>query len=178
MIRRPPRSTQSRSSAASDVYKRQVAARRVGRSGGHIKSLTNKDRLTVAQGLELEGRPPLDFADKVEKPGAALFAEDQRQFEKEFGGKRAKRNAESSPSASAKKRGKGDSSPSAPAKKRAKGKSGWMSPTLLASLGLASLLLLLVALCCVLGVASTVMQGDDAGTVSYTHLTLPTIYSV
>src|SRR5450756_3188071 len=29
MIRRPPRSTQSRSSAASDVYKRQMNARRV-----------------------------------------------------------------------------------------------------------------------------------------------------
>ena len=29
MIRRPPRSTQSRSSAASDVYKRQVYAARV-----------------------------------------------------------------------------------------------------------------------------------------------------
>src|SRR5450756_2906483 len=30
MIRRPPRSTQSRSSAASDVYKRQVQAMRTG----------------------------------------------------------------------------------------------------------------------------------------------------
>src|SRR5450756_950496 len=31
MIRRPPRSTQSRSSAASDVYKRQLLARRMGK---------------------------------------------------------------------------------------------------------------------------------------------------
>src|SRR5450756_3235514 len=30
MIRRPPRSTQSRSSAASDVYKRQVGPQRLG----------------------------------------------------------------------------------------------------------------------------------------------------
>src|SRR5450756_3157113 len=33
MIRRPPRSTQSRSSAASDVYKRQVHAERMGEEG-------------------------------------------------------------------------------------------------------------------------------------------------
>ena len=34
MIRRPPRSTQSRSSAASDVYKRQDYGGRTDRSGG------------------------------------------------------------------------------------------------------------------------------------------------
>src|SRR5450756_3222622 len=33
MIRRPPRSTQSRSSAASDVYKRQVCLQQVGFAG-------------------------------------------------------------------------------------------------------------------------------------------------
>src|SRR5450756_3253110 len=33
MIRRPPRSTQSRSSAASDVYKRQAQSTRPSRSG-------------------------------------------------------------------------------------------------------------------------------------------------
>src|SRR5450756_1204805 len=40
MIRRPPRSTQSRSSAASDVYKRQVlsrAGRWAGLSRGHLR---------------------------------------------------------------------------------------------------------------------------------------------
>ena len=35
MIRRPPRSTQSRSSAASDVYKRQAPASLPGRSPSH-----------------------------------------------------------------------------------------------------------------------------------------------
>ena len=34
MIRRPPRTTQSRSSAASDVYKRQVVGRRIGSASG------------------------------------------------------------------------------------------------------------------------------------------------
>src|SRR5450756_868840 len=37
MIRRPPRSTQSRSSAASDVYKRQLGVlRRQAAAGGHV----------------------------------------------------------------------------------------------------------------------------------------------
>src|SRR5450756_2885638 len=36
MIRRPPRSTQSRSSAASDVYKRQVLDGEVQRVGGEV----------------------------------------------------------------------------------------------------------------------------------------------
>src|SRR5450756_3254125 len=50
MIRRPPRSTQSRSSAASDVYKRQCRPslrRRIGRAGGVVppeESLWRKRR--------------------------------------------------------------------------------------------------------------------------------------
>ena len=39
MIRRPPRSTQSRSSAASDVYKRQMHARAVLDATGHARKL-------------------------------------------------------------------------------------------------------------------------------------------
>src|SRR5659263_330737 len=41
MIRRPPRSTQSRSSAASDVYKRQIIAGATGQAAGaHSVSAT------------------------------------------------------------------------------------------------------------------------------------------
>ena len=38
MIRRPPRSTQSRSSAASDVYKRQVRVKVYDRAGNETTS--------------------------------------------------------------------------------------------------------------------------------------------
>src|SRR5665809_96818 len=43
MIRRPPRSTQSRSSAASDVYKRQVP----GHSAGHVAYWREADRVLI-----------------------------------------------------------------------------------------------------------------------------------
>src|SRR5665809_154118 len=53
MIRRPPRSTQSRSSAASDVYKRQVHARDRAR-GGHQP----RQHVGVApQGASVAGAP-------------------------------------------------------------------------------------------------------------------------
>src|SRR5680860_822694 len=46
MIRRPPRSTQSRSSAASDVYKRQISNRcPEGTSGTVCWARTNSTRL-------------------------------------------------------------------------------------------------------------------------------------
>src|SRR5680860_1855720 len=71
MIRRPPRSTQSRSSAASDVYKRQ------GRMGfalverllaaGHDVSVYNRTRSKAeplaAQGARIVDRP-VDLADR------------------------------------------------------------------------------------------------------------------
>ena len=47
MIRRPPRSTQSRSSAASDVYKRQAACVVVGACGGGDESLNIDDEMLV-----------------------------------------------------------------------------------------------------------------------------------
>src|SRR5450756_3182875 len=76
MIRRPPRSTQSRSSAASDVYKRQVTefgmserigAVRVGQAGGevflgrdmgHIRDYSER----VAAVVDEEVRRLVDFA--------------------------------------------------------------------------------------------------------------------
>ena len=83
MIRRPPRSTQSRSSAASDVYKRQslfksVHARTRRQSGGRI------DRRAHSR-----GRPPARMATSprtagdtgkpcsriLEYPGIAIYAE-------------------------------------------------------------------------------------------------------
>src|SRR5450756_1051838 len=45
MIRRPPRSTQSRSSAASDVYKRQVVGNESGFENNH--TIVFKDPRTV-----------------------------------------------------------------------------------------------------------------------------------
>ena len=40
MIRRPPRSTHCISSAASDVYKRQVTTENIGQTGVEIEALT------------------------------------------------------------------------------------------------------------------------------------------
>ena len=59
MIRRPPRSTLDRSSAASDVYKRQAATRAVGGRGGDAGArATWRDAhlpLGVLGGAELHG---------------------------------------------------------------------------------------------------------------------------
>src|SRR5680860_1909441 len=59
MIRRPPRSTQSRSSAASDVYKRQAYSRRadeedVGRLGHEAQGGQLVDQGPIDRGLGLE----------------------------------------------------------------------------------------------------------------------------
>src|SRR5450756_73691 len=61
MIRRPPRSTQSRSSAASDVYKRQIGLDMdQGRSGGVVRIASDKHR-RPARGGEVDGaEPPVD----------------------------------------------------------------------------------------------------------------------
>ena len=53
MIRRPPRSTQSRSSAASDVYKRQLLV-----DAGQAAD----DLVVVAAGLEIGRRAPQETA--------------------------------------------------------------------------------------------------------------------
>eukprot|EP01017_Pseudomicrothorax_dubius_P024918 TRINITY_DN26528_c0_g1_i2.p1 TRINITY_DN26528_c0_g1~~TRINITY_DN26528_c0_g1_i2.p1 ORF type:complete len:111 (+),score=16.55 TRINITY_DN26528_c0_g1_i2:13-345(+) len=45
MIRRPPRSTQSRSSAASDVYKRQAASTHIGASIGRVRKRAQETKL-------------------------------------------------------------------------------------------------------------------------------------
>src|SRR5665213_926575 len=47
MIRRPPRSTQSRSSAASDVYKRQTRIE----ANGTLYEISRDDGLTDAEGI-------------------------------------------------------------------------------------------------------------------------------
>src|SRR5680860_875577 len=57
MIRRPPRSTQSRSSAASDVYKRQAVSRNmatvwVGTRKKTVWSVTDRDMDNVADTVE------------------------------------------------------------------------------------------------------------------------------
>src|SRR5680860_1613597 len=64
MIRRPPRSTQSRSSAASDVYKRQANVRRCAVGGGssltsqrYADSLVRVCEVAVAHATE-QARPP------------------------------------------------------------------------------------------------------------------------
>eukprot|EP01118_Nematostelium_gracile_P014434 TRINITY_DN561_c0_g1_i2.p1 TRINITY_DN561_c0_g1~~TRINITY_DN561_c0_g1_i2.p1 ORF type:complete len:255 (+),score=65.37 TRINITY_DN561_c0_g1_i2:2-766(+) len=54
MIRRPPRSTPIKSSAASDVYKRQVSTQ----STGYFKTLL----LTMQLNLGFKGAMPLDFS--------------------------------------------------------------------------------------------------------------------
>src|SRR5680860_1916260 len=54
MIRRPPRSTQSRSSAASDVYKRQVGLREA-RLGAEAAVLRAAARLGVDQRAHVGG---------------------------------------------------------------------------------------------------------------------------
>src|SRR5450756_1369562 len=51
MIRRPPRSTQSRSSAASDVYKRQPIKKTL---FGHYRSDNADALLSAGQGLKLD----------------------------------------------------------------------------------------------------------------------------
>src|SRR5450756_3015436 len=53
MIRRPPRSTQSRSSAASDVYKRQGKVRAVGVSNFSAKQMAQAAAALRDEGLTL-----------------------------------------------------------------------------------------------------------------------------
>src|SRR5680860_1915271 len=79
MIRRPPRSTQSRSSAASDVYKRQDtdmhAAPGTTRAilahlapdvedDTHPRDLSEGQRLALALAVVLAGKPPLVLLDE------------------------------------------------------------------------------------------------------------------
>src|SRR5450756_1167171 len=59
MIRRPPRSTQSRSSAASDVYKRQALDRAAGRANG-IAAITPERVIR-------EGDPTDQILDVIDK---------------------------------------------------------------------------------------------------------------
>src|SRR5680860_1743986 len=64
MIRRPPRSTQSRSSAASDVYKRQVHE-----VAGRVRDFYFDEHYSTAYG---EGGPDLGIAIGGYTPGQAL----------------------------------------------------------------------------------------------------------
>src|SRR5450756_3118164 len=68
MIRRPPRSTQSRSSAASDVYKRQVrgiAVQRGGPGGRLAANLAGVDRAAVGRGSTLTADPAVVATDRL-----------------------------------------------------------------------------------------------------------------
>src|SRR5450756_1096245 len=58
MIRRPPRSTQSRSSAASDVYKRQVQHRPRGLVGADLQRPLHRQRRDTVLG---RGELPADL---------------------------------------------------------------------------------------------------------------------
>src|SRR5450756_2845388 len=77
MIRRPPRSTQSRSSAASDVYKRQprgLGATRAGELGGLVEQGVQLGVLLEVRWLEVVGpQHPQVMFDQV----GALFLDDQ-----------------------------------------------------------------------------------------------------
>src|SRR5450756_3199012 len=72
MIRRPPRSTQSRSSAASDVYKRQSGIQIVGAGSGIDRAGQRADGILAVRALE-EG--DLLLLDEAEV-GAALVNDD------------------------------------------------------------------------------------------------------
>mgnify|MGYP007111990860 CR=1 FL=1 len=59
MIRRPPRSTQSRSSAASDVYKRQVGEYAELPAAGLVDTLPNKTTVdVVGYGVQEQAQIP------------------------------------------------------------------------------------------------------------------------
>src|SRR5680860_1204121 len=72
MIRRPPRSTQSRSSAASDVYKRQSASGAAARTPYPLMSGMAKEN---SEEVRDEAAPPADLTSEVEAPVAAPEAE-------------------------------------------------------------------------------------------------------
>ena len=67
MIRRPPRSTQSRSSAASDVYKRQaqsdrtILAKQLGISEHQLSYITHSNS---GEGLLFYGNVTIPFVDR------------------------------------------------------------------------------------------------------------------
>ena len=73
MIRRPPRSTLDRSSAASDVYKRQVLGR-VAELTAQIAELTAQRDMTVAEGVAAGAR----WADIGEALGVSAQAAHRR----------------------------------------------------------------------------------------------------
>src|SRR5450756_2654557 len=62
MIRRPPRSTQSRSSAASDVYKRQVMGRSSERADARVAALRAQGATADAVLLDASDRSSLEAA--------------------------------------------------------------------------------------------------------------------
>src|SRR5450756_1593751 len=78
MIRRPPRSTQSRSSAASDVYKRQLWLCLLGRGGqvvagvGGPQTVLNSPTQLSCQGLSLGRWMTSRRADLARRPGTAI----------------------------------------------------------------------------------------------------------
>ena len=53
MIRRPPRSTLDRSSAASDVYKRQQLASVIGHEIGHVLARHSNERMSQKLGAQI-----------------------------------------------------------------------------------------------------------------------------
>src|SRR5450756_2304975 len=81
MIRRPPRSTQSRSSAASDVYKRQGTGHVFEYRGDAIRALSMEERMTICN-MSIEGGAR-----------AGLIAPDETTFEYLHGRRHAPQGA-------------------------------------------------------------------------------------
>ncbi len=74
MIRRPPRSTPIKSSAASDVYKRQIALR-ASETGGAAKVAIQEGEVKVnGEVCTMRGRK-LRPGDRAELPGLTLVVE-------------------------------------------------------------------------------------------------------
>src|SRR5665809_88106 len=71
MIRRPPRSTQSGSSAASDVYKRQVMQRI---AGERFATMADIYRLTGELPEDADPYPAADLRGKTKQESAARLA--------------------------------------------------------------------------------------------------------
>ena len=79
MIRRPPRSTQGVSSAASDVYKRQVAHRDVSAVAAALQERATPHAVVVTDGLfSMDGTvaPLPDLVEVCRAHGAVLMVDD------------------------------------------------------------------------------------------------------
>src|SRR5665811_531195 len=82
MIRRPPRSTRVRSSAASDVYKRQIIDDRTEPWGINVISVEVKDVLIPAS---LESAMSMQAQAERERQARVILGDSERQVAEKFG---------------------------------------------------------------------------------------------